>query len=116
MTKQTLQNEKARLLAEEAATERDKLKNESESDSEASARKKPRHSNPTPKITGFVDRVLTAEDQKKADELLCEAFVSGNIPWSFADNPELKKYIKFIRPCVAVPCRQTLSGKTNTND
>ena len=64
-------------------------------------------------MDSFVDKKPCKEDTEKFNRLLVRAFVSGNIPYAFVDNPEFREMMTFIRPSLAVPTRQTLSGWCN---
>ena len=85
------------------------------SDATACARKRKSETDPEKPekkigLDGFVDRKLCKEDAKKFNRLLVRAFVSGNIPYNFADNPEFREMMSFVRPSLAIPTRQTLSA------
>ena len=100
----------ATLKTEEdyAAQEKANLKRELNLSTQNAANKKSKQSLPASVFGQFVDRSMTNEEIQKSNELLCDAFISGNIPWSFADNPEFQKYVSFVRPTAKLPCRQHL--------
>ncbi|OQV17415.1 hypothetical protein BV898_08518 [Hypsibius exemplaris] len=61
-------------------------------------------------LAPFMDRPLDSTQQLTFNRLLLDGFISAGIPFSAVENPHIRSALRFLRPAIKLPCRQTFGG------
>ncbi len=61
-------------------------------------------------ILTYTGRAMSINEKAVANQLLLEAFIDANIPFSVTENAQFRKWVNYLCPNYKMPCRKTLAN------